>query len=347
MRHSLQLRLAAFYSLIVFASGVVLLAIPLIGARSTTSVAAHATTQHSFDIHHLLIGSALAFGVLLPVSFGIGWLLAGRMLQPLRAMASAAESISATDLDRRLLPGVRDDELSHLGHILNRLFARLQAAFESQRQFVANASHELRTPLAGQRALIQVALDDPHASAATLRSTCEEMLTLGEQQQRLIDALLMLAAGQRGIEKRSTLDIADVTRTVLEKAPCGVDLRVSLAPAPTSGDPEFVASMVANLVDNAIRYNVPNGWVEVVVEMAGERAFVGVRNTGAVIPADEIERLFQPFQRLGNARSGHPDGHGLGLAIVRAIADAHGAALRAYPGPEGGLAVEVAFPGSP
>ncbi len=290
----------------------------------------------------LLALAAIAVAVL------AAWLLAGRFLRPLRAMTTAAREISATNLGRRLSRDGPDDELTELGRTLDDLFGRLQASFESQRQFVANASHELRTPLAGQRTLLQVALADPDADARALRSTCEEALQLSGQQERLIDALLTLAASERGVESwepfgltHLTQDIVDSRRHDAERH--GVQLGATFDEAQAIGDAALVASLIANLLDNAIRHNVANGAVEISTSATADGARLLVSNTGAVIPVVEVERLFQPFQRLGEQRVGAADGHGLGLAIVKAIATAHGANLIARPGPHGGLEVQVTF----
>src|SRR5579863_4561962 len=157
----------------------------------------------------LLALAAIAIAVL------VAWWLAGRFLRPLQAMTTAAQEISVTNLDHRLGLDGPDDELTELGRTLDDLFGRLQASFESQRQFVANASHELRTPLAGQRTLLQVALADPDADTADLRAACEEALALGERQGRLVDGLLTLATSERGIERREPLDLAEIAEQVL------------------------------------------------------------------------------------------------------------------------------------
>jgi signal transduction histidine kinase len=290
----------------------------------------------------LLALAAIAIGVL------AAWWLAGRFLRPLRAMTTAAQEISATNLDRRLSLEGPDDELTELGRTLDDLFERLQASFESQRQFVANASHELRTPLAGQRTLLQVALADPDADAPGLRSTCEEALELSGQQERLIDALLTLATSERGVESWEPFDLAQLTQDiVLSRRPDaerhGVQIDANLDEAHAVGDPGLVASLVANLLDNAIRHNAADGAVEISTSATPDGPRLTVSNTGAVVPFVELERLFQPFQRLGAQRVGPADGHGLGLTIVKAIATAHGANLTARPGPQGGLDIQVTF----
>jgi signal transduction histidine kinase len=276
------------------------------------------------------------------------WWLAGRFLRPLRAMTTTAQEISASDLGRRLSLEGPDDELTELGRTLDNLFGRLQTSFESQRQFIANASHELRTPLAGQRTLLQVALADPDADAQALRSTCEEALQLSGQQERLIDALLTLATSERGVESWAPFDLAQLTENIVysrrpDAERRGIQIDASFDKAQAVGDASLVESMVANLLDNAIRHNIANGAVEISTTATADGAHLSVSNTGADVPFTDVERLLQPFQRLGDQRVGPPDGHGLGLAIVKAIATAHGANLTARPGPQGGLNIQVTF----
>jgi signal transduction histidine kinase len=276
------------------------------------------------------------------------WWLAGRFLRPLRAMTSAAQEISATNLDRRLSLVGPDDELTKLGRTLDDLFGRLQASFQSQRQFVANASHELRTPLAGQRTLLQVALADPDADAHALRSTCEQALELSGQQERLIDALLTLATSERGVESWEPVDLAQLTQHIVHSRQHhaqhrGVQLATTFHSAIAAGDPHLVSSLVTNLLDNAIRHNVADGTVEVSTSTTPDGARVSISNTGAAVPFVEVERLFGPFQRIGDQRVTRAAGHGLGLTIVKAIAVAHGANLTARPGPQGGLDIQVTF----
>ena len=290
----------------------------------------------------LLALAAIALAVL------AAWWLAGRFLRPLRAMTTAAQEISATNLDRRLSLDGPDDELTELGRTLDDLFGRLQASFESQRQFVANASHELRTPLAGQRTLLQVALADPDADAKALRSTCEEALQLSGQQERLIDALLTLATSERGVESWEPFDLAQLTEDIVhsrhpDAERHGVQIDATLDEAHAIGDASLVESLVANLLDNAIRHNVADGTVEISTGATPDGARLTVSNTGAGVPSVDVERLFQPFQRLGTQRVGPADGRGLGLTIVKAIATAHGANLTARPGPQGGLDIQITF----
>ncbi|MDQ2813100.1 MAG: HAMP domain-containing histidine kinase [Actinomycetota bacterium] len=291
---------------------------------------------------------AASLMVLVVLSVASGWLLAGRLLRPVRVITAAARDISASNLSRRLRLGRRDDEFTRLGETLNDLFARLEASFQAQRHFVANASHELRTPLTAERTLLQVTLSDPAADAATLRAACEQVLVLGMRTERLITALLTLATGERGIERREPCDLAELTASVVRSlgevaASRGIQLHAKLNPAHAEGDPRLVESLIANLADNALRHNVPGGWAEISTVTRGGRAVLSVRNTGPAIPPGEVGRLFQPFQRQGTERVQRTGGHGLGLAIVSAIADAHGASVTARAREGGGLEIAVSF----
>jgi signal transduction histidine kinase len=312
-------------------------------------LSAQAVAQHAKDLHQLLTQSGLALAIMAVLAIVLGWLMAGRVLRPLRAMTATARQISERNLHERLaLPGP-DDEVKDLADTIDGLLARLETAFAAQRHFVASASHELRTPLTLDRALLEVALADPAATAGELRSTCEELLASGEQQERLVEALLTLASSERGLDRRERLDLAAVAgRAVsvhrIDAERRGVRVSVSLGPAVVAGDPDLAERMAANLVDNAIRHNVPGGRLEVVTETRGRRPVLTVANTGPVLPRDQVDRLFRPFQRLGGDRATHPDGHGLGLSIVRAIATAHDAGLKVRLRPGGGLDVRVLFP---
>jgi len=306
-------------------------------------------------LDQLLIESGIALGIMAVASVGLGWLMAGRVLSPLRTITAAARRISARSLHQRIAMSGPDDELKELGDTFDQLLGRLDASFRAQRQFVANASHELRTPLARQRTLLEVALRDKQATNASLRTACERALAAGEQQERLIAALLTLARGERGLDAFEPFDLSAVATGALaavrdEAEARAVTVTADLGAAPALGDPRLAEQLAANLADNAIRYNVAGGQVEIGTGNRDGRAFLTVSNTGPVIPPDQLGRLFQPFQRLDPGRSGSgPErgGLGLGLAIVSAIAAAHGAELRAVTRAAGGLAVEVVFPATP
>jgi signal transduction histidine kinase len=319
-------------------------------------------------LNQLLIESGIALGIMAVASVGLGWLMAGRVLSPLRTITATARRISARSLHQRIGMTGPDDELKELGDTFDQLLGRLDASFWAQRQFVANASHELRTPLARQRTLLEVALRDKQATNASLRAACERALAAGEQQERLIAALLTLARGERGLDMFEPFDLGAVTAGAVaavrdEAGARGVTVTADLGTAPALGDSRLAERLAANLADNAIRYNVDGGQVEVCTGNRDGRAFLAVSNTGPVIPPDQLGRLFQPFQRLdpGRAARGSGEGErgagpargmgrgglGLGLAIVSAIAAAHGADLRAVTRAAGGLTVEVVFPPVP
>jgi signal transduction histidine kinase len=345
---SVRTRFALLYAGAFCVSGLLLLAVAFFTVSETTHVGSpgpptvsHPVAQATGPIATVVV--ILTALVVLSVAFG--WLLAGRLLRPVRMITATARDISASNLGRRLRLGRRDDEFTRLGQTLNDLFGRLEASFQAQRHFVANASHELRTPLTAERTLLQVALADPAADAATLREACEQVLTLGTQTERLIDALLTLATGERGLERRELLDLAGLAGHVARtREPGDISLVTEVEPAWGMGDPRLAESLIANLVDNALRYNAPGGWVKVATATVEGCAVVSVCNSGLVVPPAEVERLFQPFQRLQAGRTSRGGGHGLGLAIVRAIADTHGARIRAKARDEGGLDVAVTFP---
>jgi signal transduction histidine kinase len=352
----LRTQLMLLYAVPFLASGAILLAIPIASTSSSQPAFPQSGgpgpgsgADHDVRLNQVVAGSAIGLAIMVVISILLGWIVAGRFLRPLRTITATARDISASNLHRRLGRTGRNDEFTQLASTLDDLFERLEAAFASQRRFVANASHELRTPLTAERTLIQVALADPDVSMETLRSACQEVLALGEAQERLIESLLTLASSEQGVETRESFDLAAIARTAVlarrdEAQRRDIKVETTLAAASATGDPRLVESLVANLLDNALRHNVPGGRVEIKTSMAAERARITVRNTGTVIPADQVERLFQPFQRLGGQRVGRADGHGLGLAIVHAIAHAHGATLTARAQPTGGLDLEVIFP---
>ena len=301
-------------------------------------------------LNQLLIESGIALGIMAVASVGLGWLMAGRVLSPLRTITATARRISARSLHQRIAMTGPDDELKELGDTFDQLLGRLDASFGAQRQFVANASHELRTPLARQRTLLEVALRDREATSASLRAACERALVAGEQQERLIAGLLTLARGERGLDRFEPVDLAAVATAAMaarrdDAAAAQVSLAARIEPAEAAGDPGLAERLVANLVDNAIRYNEADGQVQIGTGTRAGRPYLEVANTGPVIPPDQLGRLFRPFQRMDPARRA-PGGLGLGLAIVSAIAAAHGADLRAVTRAGGGLAVEVLFPGT-
>jgi signal transduction histidine kinase len=374
-RNTIRLRLTLLYGGLFLVSGAVLLGItylfvrhryesgnvfittsgPLGGGLSVSGdplsvptpaqVEFQAHRQSTVALHQLLIQSGFALAIMAVASIWLGWLIAGRALRPLRTITSAAREISAGSLHRRLALDGPDDELAQLGNTFDQLLERLEASFQAQRQFVANASHELRTPLTLERAQVEVALADPDASIESLRKMGEQVLVTGEQQERLIEALLTLSRSQRGLERHQPVDLVAVMEQALGAVEHdGLTVTSDLQPAHTTGDPGLIERLAANLVGNAVDHNVPRGWVAVRTATSAGRAVLVVENTGPPIPAEDVERLFQPFQRLDAARTSAVNGTGLGLSIVSAIAAAHDARIDAEPFTGGGLRIEVSFP---
>ena len=241
----------------------------------------------------------------------LGWLVAGRVLRPLRVMTTTTRQISERNLHERLALDGPDDELKDLGDTIDGLLARLEAAFDSQRRFVANASHELRTPLMLSQTLLQVALADPDITLDSLRAACQEAIDAGKDQAQLIDALLTLARSQRGLDHREPVDLTAVVNDALER-PRAVrgGKRAAGRRRPrrcqVSGDARLIYRLVSNLVDNAIRYNITGGHVEVKLEASTTEATLTVTNTGPPVPPDQVRRLLEPFQRAAPDRTAQP-----------------------------------------
>jgi signal transduction histidine kinase len=309
-------------------------------------------TQQISDMHQLEVESLIALAIMAVLSTALGWVVAGRVLAPLRTMTTTTQQISEANLNERLAMTGPPDELRRLADTIDGLLERMEGAFDAQRRFVANASHELRTPLTAVRALLELVLTDPSATVATYRTACEQVLEESEQQELLIDALLALASSQRGLEVRERVDLAQiagrlVSERKLEAATREIRVSAELEPTFVGGDARLLERMASNLIDNAIRHNMPGGTVKIKVSGASGVPRLTIVNTGPVIPESELERLRQPFQRLASDRTGYGEGLGLGLSIVGAIVDAHGARLTLSPLPEGGLHASVIFPGAP
>jgi signal transduction histidine kinase len=305
--------------------------------------------QRAADSHQLLVNSGIALAIVAVLAILVGWFVAGRMLRPIRTITRTAKRISSTSLHERLALDGPEDELKELGDTLDDLFARLESAFEAQRNFVANASHELRTPLTAERMLLQVALDDPRTTTAAWRSTAREVLASSDEQASLIEALLTLASSEGGLDEREPVDLAaTVSATRADLQPeidrLGIHVDQVTEPATLDGDPLLAERLVANLITNAVRHNIAGGRVEVRTGVKEGKAVLSVTNTGPLVPPADVDRLFQPFQRLDRRRANYKDGHGLGLSIVRAIAIAHGATITADSDPRGGLCIDVVFP---
>jgi signal transduction histidine kinase len=308
-----------------------------------------AAAYHNSELHHLLVTYGIALGIMAIVSLGLGWLVAGRILRPLRTITATTRAIGVTDLHQRLALGGPDDELKELGDTVDGLLERLETSFASQKQFVANASHELRTPLTRQRTLGQVALSDPGATNESLRAAHERILASGDEQEQLIDALMTLSRVQGGTLKSGPIEMAALVEGLLrarepEATTRGVHITENLHEVRLQGDPRLVERLAANLLDNALRHNIPGGGVTVTTGTRGGAPCLCVTNDGPVVRPEDVERLYEPFERLDGLRTSSGEGFGLGLCIVKAVGSAHGATLDTQVRPTGGLRVEVRFP---
>ncbi|HEX4832624.1 MAG TPA: HAMP domain-containing sensor histidine kinase [Trebonia sp.] len=298
--------------------------------------------QRDLTLSHLLQYSLIALAVVLALAAILGWIAAGRALRPVHLITAAARAASEHNLSARVAARGPRDELRELAETFDDMLGRLQAAFEGQQRFIANASHELRTPLAVMGATVDVVLGDPGSTPGDLREMAAEIRLAVNQAEHLIGALLLLARNERGLTVREEVDLATVAEDVLDVVGLG-DRRVHarLEPAPIAGDPVLAEHLLSNLVDNAVRYNIAAGDIWVVTRTAPGGSELTVANTGSVISAAEAGRIFEPFQRLSRASQ---DGSGLGLAIVASIAAIHGGTVTARPRDGGGLCVTVTIP---
>jgi signal transduction histidine kinase len=374
---TIRLRLTAIYGIVFLISGAVLLTIgyalvrhnltgpgnyradlrrlgivrpgppPRFGGSGTffrfgAAVRAQLRTQ---ALHRLLIEYIAALGVMTMVSVVAGWLLAGRALRPLRQISATARRVSGENLGERIALRGPDDELKELANTFDGMLERLDRAFSSQRHFVANASHELRTPLAIMRTEIDVSLADPQARAEELRTMGEAVRDTIDRCERLIDGLLFLARSEAARGGDEPVDLASLAGDCItdlhgSAQAAQVEVRDELSPAWTRGEPALIERMIANLIENGIRYNEPGGFLEVATTVREGRVRIRVANGGPRIDPEEAQTLTEPFRRLNRSRGGF----GLGLSIVRTVAEAHGGHVEIVAPERGGLEVAIDLP---
>jgi len=299
--------------------------------------------QRYLTLSHLLQYSLITLAVVVGLAAILGWIFSGRALRPVHLITAAARAASEHDLSARVAPTGPRDELRELAETFDEMLGRLQAAFEGQQRFIANASHELRTPLAVMRATVDVVLGNPDSTPGDLRGMATDIRAAVDHAERLIGALLLLARNERGLTVREKVDLAATAEDVLDAADLdGRRVHATLEPAVIAGDPVLAERLIANLVDNAVRYNIAAGEVWISARTTAGSSQLTVGNTGPVISPADVGRIFQPFQRLSD-RTSH-DGSGLGLAIVASIAAIHGGTVTARPRDDGGLSVTVTIP---
>ncbi|MEU1011984.1 HAMP domain-containing sensor histidine kinase [Streptomyces sp. NPDC005890] len=305
--------------------------------------------QRQGALDNLLSRSLLALLGLAVIAFAFGYAMAGRVLSPLGRITRTARQVAGSDLSRRIELDGPDDELKELADTFDDMLERLERAFTAQQRFVGNASHELRTPLAINRTLLEVHLSDPNAPVE-LQQLGKTLLATNERSEQLVEGLLLLARSDNQIVERKPVDLAEVATQAIDQVHAeaeakGVSIGGERKPAVVQGNGVLLERIALNLVQNAVRYNVPEkGWVEVTTEIRHGQAVLTVTNTGPVVPAYEIDNLFEPFRRLRTERTGSDKGVGLGLSIVRSVARAHGGHILAQPREGGGLVMRVTFP---
>ncbi|MEO6085820.1 MAG: ATP-binding protein [Umezawaea sp.] len=379
MRLTARSRLTLLYTGLVLAAGVVLTALTYLLMRENlrhrkvvilrtdspggtaplppevTSPAGLSEQVRDETLVALLVqaGIALAVGTVLAALFG--WLVAGRILRPIRAISATAQRLSAENLSDRVPVRPPEDELAALAATVNGMLDRIQRgvterdrALDGQRLFTANAAHELRTPLATMRTAIDVTLDG-EPTRAELLAMAEDVRAAVDDSRSTLDGLLALARSHAGVTGPRPVDLAAVAREVLAGVTgqlAGSNLVVwqELRAAPVLGDPVLLARMTANLLGNAIRYNCAGGRIAVSTGSSAGCAFLRVVNTGQAVPAGRVDRLLEPFVRGEGGRASADGGAGLGLSIVRAVVLAHLGEITAAANPDGGLDMTVRIP---
>jgi signal transduction histidine kinase len=309
-----------------------------------------AQAQHISDRHEFLVYSLAGLGVTTVLAGGLGWAVGGRILRPLRQITDTARQASQENLHARLRLAGPQDELKELADTFDAMLARLDAAFASQRRFVANASHELRTPLTVMRTLIDVTMAKPAHSTEQLQELVARVRLAVDQSEALIEALLTLARSDRGVGTTELVDLPTAVDDAIDlvgprAAAKAITIDASLAEAQTVGDRVLLERLVTNLLDNAARYNVAGGWIQVMTRSQPDGVRLTVANSGQEVPAERVPELFEPFRRL-NDRVAAGQGNGLGLSIVQSVVAAHGGQLSARPLPGGGLEVQIGLPGA-
>lgn len=305
--------------------------------------------QRELALDDLLRRSLFALLGLSIIAFAFGYAMAGRVLSPLGRITRTARQVAGSDLTRRIELDGPDDELKELADTFDEMLDRLERAFTAQQRFVANASHELRTPLAINRTLLEVHLSDPGAPVE-LQQLGKTLLATNERSEQLVEGLLLLARSDNQIVERKPVDLAEVASRAIDQVrsealALGVEVRGERGPAVVQGNGVLLERIALNLVQNAVRYNVAEGgWVEVSTEIRQGEAVLVVSNTGPVVPAYEVDNLFEPFRRLRQERTGSDKGVGLGLSIARSVARAHGGRIIAEPREGGGLVMRVTLP---
>ncbi len=304
--------------------------------------------QRQRALGQLLVFSLVGLAVMTVASGGLGWFMSGRVLRPVRVIAETARRASEQHLGERLALTGAKDELKELADTFDGMLERLDAAFATQRRFVANASHELRTPLTAMRTAIDVTLAKPSPTARQLTDMAVRVRRSVDRAETMIEALLTLAVSDQGKLSTEFTDLATWAEDAIDAAGPEIErldlhLDTELDPAETAGDPQLLERMIWNLVDNAVRHNEPGGWIRLRTGSRDTAVFLEIANSGPHVPDDAMPSLFEPFRRM-EARTDVRDGVGLGLSIARSVVTAHHATFTARSQPAGGLDITVLIP---
>jgi signal transduction histidine kinase len=314
----------------------------------SAGASAGSESQRERALRSLLLFSLVGLGALTIASGGLGWVMSGRVLRPVRVITETARRASDQHLGERLAMTGARDELKELADTFDSMLERLDRAFVSQRRFVANASHELRTPLTVMRTAIDVTLAKPSRTLPQLEDMALRVRRPAGRAEDMIDALLTLAVSDQGPASSEFIDLATSAEDAIDGAAAdigrlGLRVDTKLDPAETTGDPHLLDQMIWNLVDNAVRHNEPAGWIRLRTGTGDATVHFQIANSGPLVPDDSVASLFEPFRRM-EGRTGSRDGIGLGLSIVQSVATVHGATVSASSQPAGGLDISVVIP---
>jgi hypothetical protein len=318
--------------------------------RALIAAGAGPSIQRADELTALQTASVIGFGVLVIAVSALGWLVSGRALRPVRSITEAARRAADLRLGQRLALGGPDDEFKQLADTFDVMLERLDSAFTSQKRFVANAAHELRTPLAAMRTAVDVTLSKPARTSEQLEAMAARVRRLVQRAEATIEALLALATSELGPTGREALDLATIAEDALDATNGAIGQRyitieAALESALTSSDRVLLERMIANLIENAVRHNIPGGWIGIRTVQEPGGAVFEIANTGPAVSAEQVPTLFEPFGRAQQCLN-HSDGVGLGLSIANAIARARDARISARPRSGGGLEMSVTMPGA-
>ncbi len=320
------------------------LAVPLAANGSTAGVfvVANFERQEREEVENFIRTEAIVSGLVMLIALSTAWLLAGRLLRPVREVTDTAQAITETDLSRRI-PVESNDEIGRLAATFNDMLDRLDTAFATQRRFVDDAGHELRTPITVVRGHLELLGDDPADRAETVAIVTDEL----DRMARIVNDLLLLAkAEQPDFITPEPTELSELTAELVMKARTLGDRRWRLAAGDgiVQLDQQRITQAVLNLIRNAVEHTSPGDEISVGSSSDDTTVSLWVADHGPGVPPDDRERVFERFDR--GAADPRTEGVGLGLSIVRAVVDGHHGSVEVIETPGGGATFTITLPRS-